>query len=217
MLRFGQRGSDVSEARSNGDSGSDMDEARAIPAERARREPVVFPDVQLFERQVFRDTRGSFTETWRDQPDTTAVLPRFVQDNAARSRSGVIRGLHFQNPRGQAKLVTVLVGEVYDVVVDVRVGSPTFGRWNSYSLSESNGRQLYVPAGYAHGYQTVSDISVVLYKCSDFYSPDDEHTVRWDDDALGVAWPIREALLSPRDASAPLLRDMHPERFPRVD
>jgi len=195
-----------------------MDEGRAIPStERARCEPAILPDVQLLERQVFRDTRGSFTETWRDQSDTTAVLPRFVQDNAARSRRGVIRGLHFQNPHGQAKLVTVVVGEVFDVVVDVRVGSPTFGRWAAYTLSETNGYQLYVPPGYAHGYQTVSDVSVVLYKCSDFYSPDDEHSVRWDDDELAIAWPIREPLLSPRDALAPVLRDMLSDHFPQID
>ena len=199
-------------------SSSDQRQARAIQVpDRRARGPIVLPDAQLFERRVFRDARGTFAEIWREEDREADGLPRFVQDNIARSRRGVIRGLHFQHPRAQAKLVTVAVGEVFDVVVDVRVGSPTFGRWNAYTLSESNGRQLYVPSGFAHGYQTLSDVSVVLYKCSDFYSPDDERTVRWDDEALGIAWPIREPLLSSRDASAPQLHDMLPDHFPRID
>ena len=150
---------------------------------------VTLPEVRLFEQRVFRDARGTFAELWREPEAETSGLPRFVQDNVARSRRGVIRGLHFQNPRAQGKLVTVPLGEVFDVAVDVRAGSPTFGCWMAYTLSESNGRQLYIPPGFAHGYQTVSDVSVVVYKCSDIYSPDHEQSLRWNDDALGIEWP----------------------------
>jgi dTDP-4-dehydrorhamnose 3,5-epimerase len=194
-----------------------MDEAsRKSPAREARREPGALPELRLFDRPVFRDARGSFAELWRERSDD-AGLPRFVQDNVARSHRAVVRGLHFQNPRPQAKLVTVVVGEVFDVAVDVRIGSPTFGHWAAYTLSERNGGQLYIPPGFAHAYQTTSDESVVVYKCSDFYSLDDELAIRWDDDAIGIDWPIPNAVLSPRDASAPLLRDILTERLPRAD
>ena len=175
------------------------------------------PELRVLEQDVFRDTRGTFVELWRNDNAQAAGLPAFVQDNLARSRRGVVRGLHFQNPRAQAKLVTAIEGEIFDVAVDVRAGSPTFGRWAAFTLSGSNGRQLYVPAGFAHGYQTVSDGSVVMYKCSDFYSPDDERAVRWDDDDLAIAWPIREAVVSPRDAAARRLRELLPEWLPRID
>jgi dTDP-4-dehydrorhamnose 3,5-epimerase len=197
----------------------DKQRTRAIPVPDAgQRGPVVLPEVRLFERPVFRDSRGTFTELWReDVAREDAGLPRFVQDNAAHSRHGVVRGLHFQNPRPQGKLVSVAIGEVFDVAVDVRVGSPTFGRWAAYALSEVNGRQLYIPPGFAHAYQTVSDVSVVVYKCSDFYSPDDERAVRWNDPTIAIAWPIAAAVVSPRDAAAPLLRDMLSEWLPQLD
>jgi dTDP-4-dehydrorhamnose 3,5-epimerase len=192
---------------------------RAIPVpEVGHRGPVVLPELLLFERPVYRDTRGTFTELWREDASREAAgLPRFVQDNAAHSRRSVVRGLHFQNPHPQGKLVSVAIGEVFDVAVDIRVGSPTFGRWAAYVLSEANGRQLYIPPGFAHAYQTVSDVSVVVYKCSDFYSPDDEHTVRWNDSSIAIDWPMRDAVVSPRDASAPLLRDMLAEWLPQLD
>ena len=175
------------------------------------------PELRVLEQDVYRDTRGTFSELWRNDDARAPGLPAFVQDNLARSLRGVVRGLHFQNPHAQAKLVTAIQGEIYDVAVDVRVGSPTYGRWAAFTLSESNGRQLYVPAGFAHGYQTVSEMSVVVYKCSDFYSPDDECVVRWDDDDLAIPWPIRDSLLSERDAAAPRLRDLLPERLPRIE
>ena len=182
------------------------------------RGPVELPELRLFERPVYADTRGTFSELWReDAAREEAGLPRFVQDNAAHSRRGVVRGLHFQNPRPQAKLVSVAIGEVFDVAVDVRLGSPTFGRWSAYVLSESNGRQLYIPPGFAHAYQTVSDVSVVVYKCSDFYSPDDERAIRWNDPSIAIEWPITHAIISPRDAAAPLLRDMLSEWLPQLD
>lgn len=175
------------------------------------------PELRVLEPHVFGDTRGTFVELWRNDDPRAPGLPPFVQDNLARSRRGVVRGLHFQNPRGQAKLVTAIEGEIFDVAVDVRIGSPTFGHWAAFTLSGSNGRQLYVPAGFAHGYQTVSDASVVIYKCSDFYSPDDERAVRWDDDDLGIRWPIQEALMSPRDAAAPRLRELPADWLPSID
>ena len=174
-------------------------------------------ELQLSERPVYRDARGAFSELWREEDAAAAGLPRFVQDNVARSRRGVVRGLHFQNPRPQGKLVTVVVGEVFDVGVDVRVGSPTFGHWAAYTLSESNGRQLYIPPGFAHAYQTVSDMSVVIYKCSSAYSPEHERTIRWNDDAIAIEWPLRDAIVSSRDGVAPLLRDMLPEWLPQID
>jgi dTDP-4-dehydrorhamnose 3,5-epimerase len=197
----------------------DKQRTRAIPVpESGHRGPVVLPELRLFERPVHRDTRGTFTELWREDAMLESDgLPRFVQDNAAHSRRGVVRGLHFQNPRPQGKLVSVAVGEVFDVAVDVRMGSATFGRWAAYLLSELNGRQLYIPPGFAHAYQTVSDVSVVVYKCSDFYSPDDERAIRWNDASIAIEWPIRDAVVSSRDASAPLLRDMLHEWLPQLD
>jgi dTDP-4-dehydrorhamnose 3,5-epimerase len=177
----------------------------------------MFPEVKLLDQPVFHDTRGAFAEVWREDDERAPHVPPFVQDNIARSVRGVIRGLHFQNPRPQAKLVTVALGEIFDVAVDVRMGSPTFGRWTSYHLCDSSGRQLYVPPGFAHAYQTLSDVSVVVYKCSDIYSPDDERVVRWDDSDLAIDWPIRNAIVSDRDASAPRLRDVLPELFPQLD
>jgi dTDP-4-dehydrorhamnose 3,5-epimerase len=182
-----------------------------------RRSPASLAGVRILERPVFRDARGTFAELWREEDAMAAGLPHFVQDNVARSGRGVVRGLHFQNPRAQAKLVSVAIGEVFDVAVDVRLGSPTFGRWMGVHLSELNGRQVYIPPGFAHAYQTLSDVSVVVYKCSDFYSPDEERTVRWSDDTIGIDWPLRDAIVSPRDANAPLLRDMLPEWLPQVD
>ena len=193
------------------------DERAIRVPDRPGRGPTMLPELRLFERAVFADPRGAFTELWRDDDARDSGLPPFVQDNVARSRRGVVRGLHFQNPRPQAKLVSVPLGEIFDVAVDVRIGSPTFGRWAAYTLSDANGRQLYVPPGFAHAYQTVSDVSVVVYKCSDFYSPDDERAIRWNDDEIAIAWPIRDAIASPRDAAAPRLRDMLREWLPQID
>jgi dTDP-4-dehydrorhamnose 3,5-epimerase len=172
--------------------------------------------VRLFERRIACDARGAFAELWRDAEARAAGLPPFVQDNVARSHRGVVRGLHFQHPRPQAKLISVVVGEVFDVAVDVRVGSPTFGQWTGYNLSESNGRQLYIPPGFAHGYQALSEVSVVTYKCSDYYAPDVERTVRWNDPAIGIDWPIADAIVSERDRNAPPLHGLLPEWLPHL-
>jgi len=177
----------------------------------------LLPGLKLFERRVARDARGAFAELWRDDDGRAVGLPRFLQDNIARSRRGVVRGLHFQNPQSQAKLVTVVLGEVFDVAVDVRIGSPTFGRWSAIRLSDSNGRQLFIPPGFAHGYQTTSESSVVVYKCSDYYAPEHERVVRWNDGGIAIDWPITDAVVSSRDANAPLLNDLLPEWLPQLD
>ncbi len=173
------------------------------------------PGVKIIEPQVFADTRGFFMEGWHQVRYEAYGLPaRFVQDNVSWSRHGVLRGLHFQNPHSQGKLVYVLCGEVFDVVVDVRCGSPTFGRWEGIVLSAQNRRQLYIPEGFAHGFCVTSDSALLVYKCTDFYAPHAERGVRWDDGDLGIAWPVREPLLSPKDAAYPRLRDIPQEWLP---
>lgn len=190
---------------------------RASPVPDAAPGGLLLSGLKLFERRIARDRRGAFAELWREEDGQAIGLPTFVQDNIARSRRGVVRGLHFQNPRAQAKLVTVVQGEILDVAVDVRVGSPTFGRWSAVKLSDTNDRQLFIPPGFAHGYQTTSESSVVVYKCSDYYAPEYERAVRWNDAAVGIEWPIADALVSPRDADAPLLHDLLPEWLPQLD
>jgi dTDP-4-dehydrorhamnose 3,5-epimerase len=164
---------------------------------------------------VHEDERGSFRETWSSRRYRDAGFPAFVQDNLVRSGRGVLRGLHFQYPAEQAKLVAVIAGEIYDVAVDVRISSPTFGRWTGFRLSEHQGAALYVPAGFAHGYAVVSETAVVMYKCSDYYDPDSEGSVLWSDPALGISWPFGEPRLSAKDRQAPLLRDIPADRLPR--
>jgi dTDP-4-dehydrorhamnose 3,5-epimerase len=167
------------------------------------------PGVLLVEPRVFRDDRGRFHETWSHARYAEAgIAGPFVQDNLSLSRRGVVRGLHFQHPHAQGKLVSVARGEVFDVAVDVRVGSPTFGRCEGFRLSDENARQLYVPPGFAHGFQVLSDEALFCYKCTDLYHPECEATVRWNDAALGIAWPVEGAVLSPKDADAPTLAEL---------
>lgn len=154
------------------------------------------PDLVAFEPPVFRDHRGEFMEVWNGR---RYDLPEFVQDNVSRSRRGVVRGLHFQHPNAQGKLVTAVHGEVFDVAVDIRRGSPTFGRWWGTILSAENGRQLWVPEGFAHGFAALADESIVTYKCSAYYSPDDERTLLWNDPELGIEWPVSDPVLSDKD------------------
>jgi dTDP-4-dehydrorhamnose 3,5-epimerase len=166
------------------------------------------PDVLIIEPKVFGDQRGFFFETFRaDRYVEAGIAGPFVQDNLSRSAHGVLRGLHLQNPKTQGKLVMVLRGRVLDVAVDVRVGSPTFGRHVAVELSEENRRQFWVPRGFAHGFVVLSESADFFYKCDDVYSPADEITVRWNDPAIGIAWDIEAPALSPRDAAAPLLAD----------
>jgi len=170
--------------------------------------PTALRGVLLLEPDVFADERGFFLETWNAARYRSAgVDVDFVQANQARSRRGVLRGLHFQVGRPQAKLVHVVAGEIFDVAVDVRRGSETFGRWVGASLSAENHRQLYVPAGFAHGYFVTSDGADVCYLCSDTYWPAGDRGVRWDDPALAIAWPPGEKLLSAKDRALPLVAD----------
>lgn len=174
------------------------------------------PGVVIIEPRVFGDERGFFMETWNQARYAEAGLPeRFVQDNLSFSRHGVLRGLHFQNPNGQGKLVSVLQGEVFDVAVDIRLGSPTFGQVASVRLSAENKRQFYIPPGFAHGFCVTSETALFAYKCTEFYEPKAEASLRWNDPALAIAWPIEQPELSAKDAAAPTLADFPSERLPR--
>jgi dTDP-4-dehydrorhamnose 3,5-epimerase len=167
------------------------------------------PEVLIFEPLLFGDQRGFFLETYQLRRYVEAGIVRpFVQDNLSRSSYGVLRGLHLQNPATQGKLVTVLRGRVLDVAVDVRIGSPTFGRHIAVELSEENRKQLWVPRGFAHGFAVLSETADFFYKCDDMYSPKDEMSVRWDDPAIGINWGIAKPSLSAKDAVAPLLADV---------
>jgi dTDP-4-dehydrorhamnose 3,5-epimerase len=165
---------------------------------------MAIPEVILIEPKVFRDNRGFFLETFQAIKYRAASITQpMVQDNHSGSRQGVLRGLHYQIHKPQGKLVSVTVGEVFDVAVDLRRSSPKFGRWVGTTLSAENHRQLWVPAGFAHGFFVLSDWAEVTYKVTDFYDPASERTLIWDDAEVGIAWPLRDGqkpLLSPKDA-----------------
>jgi dTDP-4-dehydrorhamnose 3,5-epimerase len=169
------------------------------------------PDVMVIEPQVFGDERGFFMETWRgDKFATAGIDAAFDQDNHSRSAQGVLRGLHYQLPNPQGKLARVVAGAVFDVVADLRRGSPTFGRWFGVELSAQNRRMLWAPPGMAHGFLVLSPSADFLYKCSGLYSPADERAVRWDDPTLAIDWPLaagQQPTLSAKDAVAPLLAE----------
>jgi dTDP-4-dehydrorhamnose 3,5-epimerase len=178
--------------------------------------PQAIPDVILIEPQVFGDERGYFMETYHaERYAEIGITTAFVQDNVSRSRKGILRGLHLQNPHGQGKLVNVLEGEVFDVAVDVRVGSPTFGRYVSATLSAQNHHQLYVPPGFAHGFCVLSEYATFAYKCSEVYRPESELGVAYDDPELGIPWPVREPVLSGKDQQNARLSQIDPARLPR--
>lgn len=160
------------------------------------------PGVLIIEPRVFGDSRGFFMETWNHQAFTDAGLEfTFVQDNHSCSQKGVLRGLHFQNPGSQGKLVRVTRGAVFDVAVDLRASSPSFGQWVGVKLSAENKRMLWVPEGFAHGFLTLEDNTDFLYKCTNAYSPQSEYTLAWDDPAVGIEWPIvgLEPVISDKD------------------
>jgi len=173
------------------------------------------PDVLLIEPKVFGDERGWFCETFHDlrYAEHGIGLGGFVQDNLSKSARGILRGLHIQHPHGQGKLVGCPLGEVFDVAVDVRLGSPTFGRWVGAHLSDTNHHQLWIPPGFAHGFVVLSESALFAYKCTERYHPDDEFSVRWNDPAIGIEWPMDEPVLSDKDRQAPTLEAQR-ERLP---
>lgn len=172
--------------------------------------PTEIPDVIIVEPKVFGDERGFFMETYQEQKFVAAGLTtRFVQDNHSGSTRGILRGLHYQVHQPQAKLVRAIQGEIFDVAVDIRRSSPTFGRWVSAILSAANKRQMWVPIGFAHGFYVMSEWAEVVYKASDFYAPEWERSLHWNDPALNINWPLTETapgpILSPKDARGLLL------------
>lgn len=166
------------------------------------------PGVVIIEPKVFGDERGFFMETWNKQRYTDAgISADFVQDNLSFSRRGVLRGLHFQNPNPQGKLVSVIQGEVYDVAVDIRHGSPTFGQWTAVTLSAENKRQFYVPEGFAHAFVVTSETALFSYKCTDLYNPKAEGSILWNDPDLAIDWPMDNPELSAKDRDGKRLKD----------
>jgi dTDP-4-dehydrorhamnose 3,5-epimerase len=172
--------------------------------------------VFILSPKVLSDKRGYFFESYHEARIADAgIRERFVQDNQSRSVQHTLRGLHYQLQRPQAKLCRVIVGEVLDVAVDVRAGSPHFGKWTSATLSEENHLQIYIPAGFAHGFLVLSEVAVFLYKCSAFYEPDDDFGIRWNDPAIGIRWGVESPILSAKDAALPLVTDLPMSRLPR--
>ena len=174
------------------------------------------PEVLVLEGALFRDHRGTFCEAWHaERYAALGLAERFVQDNVSTSHAGVLRGLHAQHPRSQGKLVSVLQGAVFDVAVDIRRGSPTFGQWTGERLTAADGRQMYVPPGFAHGFVVVSsEPAVVLYKCTEYYVAAHDLAIAWNDPAIGVEWPVPDPILSEKDAAAPSLAELPPSRLP---
>ena len=160
------------------------------------------------EPKIFADPRGMFYEVYSENKYEEHGIPCFVQDNHSVSKKGVLRGLHYQVNPGQGKLVRVPRGEVFDVAVDIRKQSPTYGKWWGLSLSETNNFQLYIPIGFAHGFCVLSELAEVLYKCSDYYSPENERGILWNDPDLAIDWPVKDPILSEKDAVYPLFSEL---------
>lgn len=173
------------------------------------------PGCVVIEPKVFEDERGFFYETWNSERFEHLGLPaQFLQNNVSRSTKGVLRGLHYQWPRPQGKLVSVLEGEVYDVAVDIRQGSPTFGRWEAFLLSSANRRQLWLPPGFAHGFAVLSESALFNYLCTDVYVQAGDAGIRWNDGDIAVDWPISAPILSAKDEKAPWLADIGEANLP---
>jgi dTDP-4-dehydrorhamnose 3,5-epimerase len=178
-------------------------------------EPTAVPEVRVLTPRVYRDPRGFFMETFHEEKYRAAgVARRFVQDNYSHSGRGTLRGLHYQLRRPQAKLVSVIWGTIFDVAVDIRAGSPTFGRWVGQTLSDENRCQLFIPEGFAHGFCVLSERADVMYKCTDFYHPQDDRGVLWNDPAIGIQWPLTDPLLSDKDRKLKPLAEIPPEDLP---
>ena len=177
-------------------------------------EPARLLGALIIHPDVFGDERGFFMEMYHEAKFAElGVTARFVQDNYSRSVKGTLRGLHFQNPSAQGKLIRVTVGAVFDVAVDIRRGSPTFGQWIGIELNDDNKLGFYIPTGFAHGFCVLSDVAEFMYKCTDFYSREHEHGIRWDDPAIGVEWPVKDPLLSPKDQALPGLDELEDALF----
>jgi len=176
--------------------------------------PTRLPEVLLLEPRVFGDSRGFFFESWNEREfERAGIHAHFVQDNQSRSGRGVLRGLHYQVRQPQGKLIRVIAGEIFDAAVDIRRGSPGFGKWEGVRLSAESRSMLWIPVGFAHGFCVLSDFAEVLYKATDFYAPEHERCILWNDPELGIAWPLPAApTLSARDAAGTRLRDA--EVFP---
>ncbi len=171
--------------------------------------PTRIPDVLLIEPNVFGDERGFFMESYHAKKySEQGINAVFVQDNHSRSTKGVLRGLHYQLEKPQGKLVGVVTGAVFDVAVDIRKGSPTFGEWLGFELSDENHLQLYIPPGFAHGFCVVSETADFVYKCTDYYAPDSEYGIQWDDPEIGIEWPDDEFVISEKDANNKYLSEM---------
>jgi len=173
------------------------------------------PDVLIIKPQAFGDQRGFFMETFHAERYRNAgIAGPFVQDNFSRSVRNVLRGLHYQVRKPQGKLVQVMKGKVYDVAVDIRSGSPYFGRWEGIELSEENNTQFYVPPGFAHGFCVLSDVVDFAYKCTDYYNPEDEAGICWNDPDIGIDWPLDDPVLSSKDTTYPVLKDVPSDKLP---
>jgi len=175
---------------------------------------VALPEVRVGERVVFRDERGWFSEAWNIERPGPELGAGFVQDNVAASSRGVLRGIHLQWPNPQGKLITALLGEIFDVAVDLRRGSPRFGRWMGMRLTEAGGEQMFIPEGFGHGYVVLSDRALVHYKATGCYRPASERTVLWNDPDLAIDWPVADPILSPKDQAGIPLRAMPPDHLP---
>ncbi len=170
--------------------------------------------ILLIEPDAFGDDRGYFMETWNETRYGSQKIPtRFVQDNLSFSKKGVLRGLHFQNPKPQGKLVSVVQGEVFDVVVDLRTDSPTFKKWWGTKLSSENSKQLFIPPGFAHGFLVLSEAALFFYKCTDFYSPETELTLLWNDPEVGIDWPMKNPVVSEKDGKGLRLSEIEKGRL----
>lgn len=171
-----------------------------------------FPGLLFIKPKIFGDARGYFYESWnRERYENAGITEDFVQDNVSFSSRGVLRGLHYQKPYTQGKLVSVLLGEVWDVVVDLRRSSPTFGKWQGFTLTGECKEQLYIPRGFAHGFCVLSETALFQYKCTDKYSPESEHGIMWNDPTLAIPWPVHESLISDKDKMHPRFKDLSEE------
>jgi len=171
--------------------------------------------VLLIEPNVFEDQRGFFLETYHQRKYQEAGISQpFVQDNHSHSVRGVLRGLHYQLQHPQGKLIWVAQGAIFDVAVDIRQGSPTFGQWLGIHLTSENHRQIFIPEGFAHGFCVLSEQADVIYKCTALYAPDDEYGLRWDDPKLAIRWPVQKPILSAKDAQLPTLSELDKDKLP---